>query len=158
MFKEVRLTSVNDIRNFANLPDDLLKIKLEFDSQLKENFHSKKRLVVVCGPCSVDDEKAIICSSVESESFILNTSLKIEYDGADQLDYSAEDGDKIGVVKYYFEDELLYEQNVVLKDDIEVHFGKWLGAHWYLIILFIIVFLFVVMLCIRAHNLRKRKK
>ena len=28
-----------------------------------------------------DDEKAIICSSVESESFILNTSLKIEYDG-----------------------------------------------------------------------------
>ena len=28
-----------------------------------------------------DEEKAIICSSAESKSFILNTSLKIEYDG-----------------------------------------------------------------------------
>ena len=136
---------------------DFLNNNYKEETLVEENTFIKKIPVEL----STVDEYEIYSDKVVSAylpSDYNAEALKIEYDGAEQLDYSAEDGDKIGVVKYYFDSELLYEQDVVLKDDIEVHFGKWLGAHWYLIILFIIVFLFVVMLCIRAHNLRKRKK
>ena len=56
MFYEQRkLPLPNDYKTSVQLSEELRSIKLKFDVELKNNLVSKKRFVVVCGPCSADD-------------------------------------------------------------------------------------------------------
>ena len=60
MFTEQKkLQSAKDYKKIAPLSDELRKRKAQFDEQLKDNFISRKRFVVVCGPCSADDPVAM---------------------------------------------------------------------------------------------------
>ncbi len=54
-----KLPSVEEVRQLAPLSKELEKIKTEFDNQLRQNFFSKERFVVVCGPCAADDVDAV---------------------------------------------------------------------------------------------------
>ncbi|MCH5157007.1 MAG: 3-deoxy-7-phosphoheptulonate synthase [Clostridiales bacterium] len=53
------MQSVKSYKKLAPLTVKLRKQKLQFDEQLKENLISRKRFVVVCGPCSADDPVAM---------------------------------------------------------------------------------------------------
>ena len=53
------MPSVAEIKSALPLDDQLNSLKLKFDEQLRQNMQSKKKLVVVCGPCSADDPVAV---------------------------------------------------------------------------------------------------
>lgn len=59
MFMLKKLPSVEEVRRFAPLTDELAAIKTKLDLQLRENFVSKQKFVVVCGPCAADDVVAV---------------------------------------------------------------------------------------------------
>lgn len=60
MFRQINMIpSVEEIRQWLPLPANLAKVKTEFDMQIRENMRTRKRFVVVCGPCSADDVKAV---------------------------------------------------------------------------------------------------
>ena len=60
MFTEQKkLDSIKAYRKLVPLSDKLRRRKEQLDAQLKENFISRNRFVVVCGPCSADDPAAM---------------------------------------------------------------------------------------------------
>ena len=82
-----------------------------------------------------------------------DTSLfKYEYDGLNELSFLNHKEDKIGTLKYYYDDELLYEQSIVLKKDIKIDISKILKDYYLYIITFILIVLLLVFI------IRKRKK
>ena len=60
MFTEQKkLQSAKSYKKLVRLNTELRKRKARFDEQLKDNLISRKRFVVVCGPCSADDPAAM---------------------------------------------------------------------------------------------------
>ena len=57
--QQKKLPAVSEIKNLLPLDNQLEKIKLNFDKQLRQNLLTKQKLVVVCGPCSADDPVAV---------------------------------------------------------------------------------------------------
>ena len=70
-----------------------------------------------------------------------------------------ESGTKLGKLSVKYQDEILYEQDIILKEKLSFDFMKYLKAHIELvvggigIVVIILVFIFIV---IRKHR-RKRK-
>ena len=60
MFTEQKkLLGADTYKKLAPLSAELRQKKAKFDLQLKENLISRNRFVVVCGPCSADEPKAL---------------------------------------------------------------------------------------------------
>ena len=57
--KQKKLQGAKSYKKLVPLTDSLRKLKAHFDEQLKDNFISRKRFVVVCGPCSADNPAAM---------------------------------------------------------------------------------------------------
>lgn len=60
MFTEqMKLPTVSEVLQLGPLSDELKTRKQQFDAQIKDNFVSRSRFTVVCGPCSADDPEAM---------------------------------------------------------------------------------------------------
>ena len=60
MFKQINtIPSVAEIQQWLPVPQQLAVVKSQLDAQIRENMFTRKRMVVVCGPCSADDVKAV---------------------------------------------------------------------------------------------------
>jgi len=77
-----------------------------------------------------------------------------KYEGKDKLSYLDKDGDKIGKISYFYGDELLYEQDVVLHMNIEISYKKVLIKYK---IHIIIMLLLIILLIIMVKLLHRRK-
>lgn len=53
--RQKKLPSVECVKKKRPLSGELIKIKHRFDEQIKENFVTKNKLTVICGPCSADN-------------------------------------------------------------------------------------------------------
>ena len=71
-------------------------------------------------------------------------SLKIKYEGLKKLNFTNKKGEKIGVIKYYYENKLFYKENVVLNKNIKINIFKVIIKYWYVIILLFILFVYVI--------------
>ena len=78
-------------------------------------------------------------------------NLKIVYEGINKLSYRNKKGEKIGTVSYFFDDELLLQEDVVLNQKIRLNFIKVLKEYYWWIFTFIIIFFSMIYL------IRKRK-
>ena len=77
-----------------------------------------------------------------------------KYEGKDKLSYLNKEGDKIGKISYFYGDELLYEQDVILHMNIEISYKKVLNKYK----IHIIVGLSLIILLIIMIKLLHRKK
>lgn len=59
MYKAISLPSVEEIQKICPLSEELKNKKLLWDKALSQNMRTKSQFVVVCGPCSADDPKAV---------------------------------------------------------------------------------------------------
>ena len=60
MFTEQKkLKKACEYKKLAPISNELRVRKAQFDEQLRNNFKSRERFVVVCGPCSADDPTAM---------------------------------------------------------------------------------------------------
>ena len=57
--KQKKLQGAKSYKKFVPLTAELRNRKAQFDKQLKENLITRKRFVVVCGPCSADEPSAM---------------------------------------------------------------------------------------------------
>ncbi len=78
-------------------------------------------------------------------------NLKIVYEGINKLSYRNKKGEKIGTVSYFFDDELLLQEDVVLNQKIRLNFIKVLKEYYWWILTFIIIFFSI------TYLIRKRK-
>lgn len=59
MYKTTLLPGVEEIKKICPLSEELEKRKTSWDKALANNMRQRTRFVVVCGPCSADDPKAV---------------------------------------------------------------------------------------------------
>lgn len=68
----------------------------------------------------------------------------IEYEGLDSLSYKNKVNDKIGIIKYYYGDELISSDDVLLGQDIKIDYFKVISRYKVLIFLIIVLFIVIV--------------
>lgn len=66
-------------------------------------------------------------------------SLRLDYDGPELLDFRSSKGDKIGTMYYYYNDELISTEDVVLSEEISINIWKVLLKYYYVIIILLII-------------------
>lgn len=82
-------------------------------------------------------------------------NLKIKYKGLDELNYRNKKNDKIGTISYYYEDELLYKQDVILNKNIKLDFIKLLKKYSILIISISVILIVGIIIFIKRHKKNK---
>jgi hypothetical protein len=77
-----------------------------------------------------------------------------KYEGKETLSYLDKAGNKIGKISYYYDNELLYEQDIILDMNIEMSYKKVLNKYK---IHFIVMLSLVILLMIMIKLLHSRK-
>ena len=88
-----------------------------------------------------------------------DTSLvSYKYEGKEVLSYLDKKDSKVGTIKYFYDNELLYEQDVIVDTDIEVSIPKVLNKYKvHLIIGFILIILLFIMIKLNHRKGKVRK-
>ena len=81
--------------------------------------------------------------------------IKIEYQGKEELSFINKKDSKIGTISYYYDNELLDSEDVILNTDIKMDIIKILLAYWYIVLIIILI---IVVLVIRLINKRKKSR
>lgn len=84
-------------------------------------------------------------------------NIKIEYDGLKELSFK-NNNDKIGTISYYFDNELLFKQDVLLDKKIKPSIKKILKKYLYLIIVFVLLLFLAIIILIRKRKMKKKKR
>ena len=81
--------------------------------------------------------------------------LKIVYEGLEEIDYKQKLNSKLGTIKCFYKDMLVYQEDVIL--DIEMKISTALIMIYVIIILIVIIFLYkIIFRCKKRKNYRKR--
>ena len=90
-------------------------------------------------------------SNITTALFSYNTSNR-EYIGLEQLNFTNHKDDKIGEITYYFDNELLIKEDVILNQKIKINLIKVLKEYYLLLIAF------VLLVILSIFFIKKRKK
>ncbi len=69
---------------------------------------------------------------------------RYEYEGLNELSYKNKKNSKIGNVRYYYKDELIKEEDVILDIELKISYVKYLKAHIYIVVIGVAVLLVVI--------------
>lgn len=83
-----------------------------------------------------------------------NSLISYKYEGKDKISYLDKKGAKIGKVSYYYNNELLYEHDVIIDIDIEYSITKLLNKYKYYLIGMLSLLILLIILIV---NLRRKK-
>ena len=83
--------------------------------------------------------------------------IKVEYEGLEELKFTNRKDSKIGTVKYYFEEELLYQEDVVLNTSLKMNVKKVIKKYYYVLIIIIFIIILMPVLIIRKNKKRNKK-
>ena len=83
---------------------------------------------------------------------------KIDYDGLDEIDYHTKKNDKIGTVTYTYDDEVLYEQDIFLNQELHYDILKIIQKHLGLILSCIFGFIVLIMVLVFVVLRMKKNK
>ena len=78
-------------------------------------------------------------------------NLTYEYDGIKKIKYNTKEGSKIGTIKVYDNDTLLYESDVYLNTNIEYY-------NFYLLGIIVVIFLFIIVCFWKIKRRRRRRR
>ena len=135
--------NIVDAKNIIKFVNDNYGNKL----LLKKNSVIKKIPVILSKINSFD-----IVSNNDIYKFLPNdfdeSNFSCKYDGLEKISYKNKKGEKIGVLNYFYDNELIFSEDVILNVDISFSFIEFFKMYYYyfLIILFVIfsVILFVI--------------
>ena len=137
--------------NYYNLIDAGSIVKF-MNNNYKEEVLVKKNEIIKELPVKLSNKESY---SIQAKSDIKKylpsdydkNNLKIEYEGLNELSFKNSENEKIGIVSYYYGDELLLKEDVILKEEISINIVKVLKTYyWQLLIVILIITLLVVIL------------
>lgn len=86
--------------------------------------------------------------------------IKIEYEGLESLDYTIKEGETIGKIKVYYDENFIKEMDVTLDEKLEFSLIKWININIENIIIFtgvLIIFISAIILIYKKKNLNRKK-
>ncbi len=146
--------------SFYNIVDTNKLIKFLNDNYKDEILVKKDQLIKTIPVNLSKIDSYEIRSSEEIKKFLPSDydikDLRIEYEGKNELDFKDHENDKIGVINYFFGDELLITEDVILSRKIDIDFVKVLKKYYLLILL--VIFILVFLLITTKKKTAKKKK
>ena len=70
--------------------------------------------------------------------------LKINYEGLEELSFKNKKGDKIGNIKYYYNNLLISKQDIILNKKLKISFRKIIIKYFYIVIILIILIIYLL--------------
>ena len=77
------------------------------------------------------------------------SDISYEYYGLVNLNYKNKKNDKIGHIKYYYKDKLLYEEDLYLNKDIKFSLSKYMNSNGHNLIVCILLLIFSILFLIK---------
>ncbi len=147
-----------EVKKARNM-EDLMTIKNTFDESYGNRvlYKSGDELFAIPVINSKEKEYSIKVQKDITRYLENNETLEgahYEYEGKEELSYKDKKGEKIGSIKYYWNDELLSEEEVILDNDIEISYLKILTP--YAIVILVVVLILIVFKG-KKKSRRKRK-
>jgi D-alanyl-D-alanine carboxypeptidase (penicillin-binding protein 5/6) len=135
---------------YNNIVDNLNLIEF-----LKNNYQDellvKKDQVIKTIPVNLSKiDNYEIKASKDIKKFLPSdydkNKLRIEYNGLEEISFISKKDEKIGTINYYFEDELIGNEDVILNTVIKISIIKVLIHYWYVVLIMIIVVIIILLL------------
>ncbi len=138
--------------------EDLMTIKGTFDKEYDNKVLYGEGDVLFSLPISKSKESKYFVKVQKDVTRYMKSdedadAARYEYEGKKRLSYKDKKGDVIGSIKYYWNDELLSEEEVKIENDIEISYFKVIIT--YVVIIFIIL---LVRLVLKKKKKRRRKR
>ncbi len=80
--------------------------------------------------------------------------LRIEFVGKDELSYKNKKGDNIGIINYYFKDELFLKENIMLDVKLNLNVFKLLKKYLFLIVIIVVALILLIGFILRKKLVR----
>ncbi len=143
------LNAENKNEKYYNVEDTITLIDFMNQNYKNETLIENHTLIKTIPVTLSKIEEYQIYSDKKIEKYLPSdydiNNLKIEYEGLTELNFRNYKEEKIGTIKYYYEDELLYEQNVILDKKIDLDLIKLLKKHYIIIITIVsIIFIYLI--------------
>lgn len=140
----VTLGAPTEIKNSHIL--DALNLIDFIDSNYKERIIIEKEKILKTIPVKDSKIKEInISSGLEITKYLPfdydTNNITILYEGVEELSYKNKVGTKLGSIKYFYEEELIGEEEIFLKEEIKIDYIKLLNKYKFYLV-GIIIFLF----------------
>ncbi|MBR6133279.1 MAG: D-alanyl-D-alanine carboxypeptidase [Bacilli bacterium] len=152
----ITLKATHEGNNYYNIVDTINLINF-LNNNYKEELLIEKDTVIKTLPVNLSkiNEYEIKASKDISKylpSDYNKDDLKIEYDGIESLNFLNKKDSKLGTIKYYYQDELFYQEEVTLNTKIKISIIKIIKRY------FIIIIIFIILLFIYKKKTKKRRK
>ena len=146
--------------NYYNISDSIDLIHFLNQNYKEETLVSEGKLITNI-PIKFSEEETYPIYAQENIKKYLPSdydinNLKIEYHGLNKLSYKNQKGEKIGTIIYSYKDEVIKNEEVILKSEIKLSIQKIIQKYGiYLIpILFVVISITIIII----HHLRKKKR
>jgi len=146
----------NDYYNFV----DTVKLINFLLKHYKEQVLVEKREVVKTIPVELSKtDKFEVKAGEEVTKYLPSdydkSKFKIKYEGLEKLSFTNKPDKKIGTISYYYDNEKLDQENVVLDQKLKISFKKIFNRYYYLIIG--IPLLIIILIILRKRRKKKMK-
>ncbi len=147
---------------YYNVYDSLNLIKFLMNNYNDEVLVNRDKLITKIPVKLSKIESYEIKSTKEIKKYLPSDydkdKIKIEYKGLNELSYKNKKNSKIGTINYYYDDQLLDTEDVIVNKDIKMDLLKVLIHYWYIILIIIIVIITLIITIIKKKKNRQRKK
>ena len=150
----INLHANKDNNKIYNIVDNTKLIDFIYDNYDEQVLNENNSLIKNI-PINLSKQTSYDIFSQEVKKFLPNDydkdSFKIIYDGLEELDFTNKQNSKIGTLNYYYDNELLKQDDVILNIKIEFDIFKFIVKYIYYIIAGIIIIITIIII------LKKRK-
>lgn len=148
--------------NYYNIVDTLDLIKFMNENYKEETLIKKGQLIKKIPVTLSKIDNYNILSTKDVKKYLPKDydikNLKIKYKGLNSLSFSNKKGEKIGTIKYYYENKLVDKEDVILNKEIKMDIIKVLKKYYYIIIGTILIIAGLITYKIKTKKKKKHKK
>lgn len=146
--------------NYYNVIDTVNLIDF-LNNNFKEELLVKKKTLIKELPVELSNiDKYQIKATKDIKKYLPSdyniNNLNIEYKGLEKLNYKNKINEEIGVINYYYDNELFDTEKVIINKSIEIDYIKVLKKYYYVII--ILLFIPIIILLTKKRKRLKSKK
>ena len=142
--KTIHIMDALDLIDFLN--------KNYHDQQLVEENRLVKEIPVLFGKV----DTIFIMTGQQVSKFLPDdydkSKVKIVYDGLEELSFHNQENEKLGTIFYYYDEELLSQEDIYLQDKIEMDIIKLLVFYKNAVFLVLVIFILFILVMVRRKK------